>query len=80
MKILATINIGKQKMTQTWEFVKGTDSALEIMPLKDGGCVVMRLEPDRVQSVQNTDGAEKVYTGTLNITEAIIVPSPPAKK
>jgi hypothetical protein len=32
--------------------------------------------------VQNTDDAEKVYTGTLNITQAIIVPPQhiPAKK
>jgi len=63
MKILATINIGTQIMTQTWDFSKGSHSSeprLEIMPLKDGGCVVIALERDRVQSVQNTDDADKV--------------------
>jgi hypothetical protein len=83
MKILATISIGPQNMTQTWEFSKGSDSTsprLEIMRLKDGGCVVMPLEHDRVQSVQNADVAEKVYTGTLDIAQAIIVPAPPPVK
>jgi hypothetical protein len=83
MKILATINIGTQNMTQTWEFSNGSDSAsprLEIMRLKDGGCVVMALERDRVQSMQHADLAEKVYTGTLDITNAVVVPAPPPVK
>lgn len=83
MKILATINIGTQIMTQTWEFLKGDAESLprlEIMRLNDGRYVAMQLELDRVQNVQTTDGAAKVYTGTLDITQAIIVSSPPAKK
>lgn len=83
MKVLATINIGKQQMTQPWEFSEGSGSAsprLEIMRLTGGACVVMPLEKDRVQSMPDSSVSEKVYTGTLDIAKAVIVPAPPNVK
>ncbi|HTX21569.1 MAG TPA: hypothetical protein VMD27_06910 [Candidatus Aquilonibacter sp.] len=74
MKILATINLGKSQITQAWELQKGDpDPFIDVVKLEGDKNLMIRLEN---RFVKNAGGeAEKAYLGTLNISDAVVVPN-----
>jgi hypothetical protein len=83
MKILATINVGQQIMTQLWDFTAGDAEChphLGIMRLADGGWVRLPLDRNRVQTLPGSNVSDKVYTGMLDITNAVVIEAPSSVK
>src|SRR5262245_4600856 len=83
MNIMAAINVGKRVITSTWplldgeSYLKGEQTPLlEFNKLPDGKSVVLRLDADRIKDMKGIEAAQKTYLGTLNLSDAEIVPLP----
>ena len=73
MNILATVNFGRAQWTQHWECMEdgeGKDLFLVVMPFGKGKILCVKLEPGRMQEVSG----QKVYTGDVDIANAIAIP------
>ncbi len=45
MSILATVDFGKQQITQSWKFMEGNPSPyIEVLGLEDGRSIMIKLE------------------------------------
>ena len=70
MIILATVNFGKQQVTQSWEYVEGEPSPyLLVLKLESEDLMAIGLEERFLREFEG----QKCYLATLNISDAILV-------
>ncbi len=68
MNILATVNFGKQQVTQSWEYVEGDQSRyLLVLKLENEDLMAIELEERFVIELEG----QKCYLATLNISDAL---------
>jgi hypothetical protein len=71
MNIRATVDYGKFKIYETWEFLEGNPELFLVLNrFKNGTSIVILLEQRHVRG----EGTEKMYVGPLKISDAILKP------
>jgi hypothetical protein len=72
MNILATVNFGNMKIPQHWEIMEGdAEDFIVVNELENGKFLTIRLDRSLIKEVEGV----KCYLGTLNVSDAIIIPS-----
>lgn len=74
-KIMATVNFGKNQVTQSWDFIprddeKDEDAILVIASFENGDLVGIPLDNSRIKPLHDIPAAQFSYSGQVKITDA----------
>ena len=71
MLILATVEYGKARITQSWEFLEVGQNAHIVLHDANDGKIVIPLDKSLIKNMDPNMTPERLYKGTLNAVDAI---------
>ena len=79
MKIMATVNFGKNQLTQAWDFIPydeatDEDAVLILAAFKNGDIVGIPLVNSRIKKIENVDEAKFACNGVIKSSDGELIP------